>query len=235
MKRYIYIITMLLICTGKCLADDLPAPWGLDAGRAAIILAMSEQAKKTLNAQERAQLALTGMHIFVREEVKITTDYQREFNDYLKTFKNVLQVAAEVYGLYNEVSILSKNIKEYMSLIDEGRINAGNSLALALDGRRNYVYTNIINSGVNIANDLYKVLGSKAKLTEKERLKIVLGMRPKLKKINKQLKTLSLALKYTTWMTLWHDLAGYQYHPKSRREITEEAMGRWKNSWHGHL
>ena len=235
MKRYLLITILTLVCTTRCLADDIPVPWGLDAGRAAIILAMSEQAKKAYNAQERAQLALTGMHIFVREEVEATTDFQREFKDYLKQFHRVLRIAAEVYGLYYEVSQLTYNINEYMSLIDEGKINPENAIALALDGRRNYVYSNVINSGVSIAKDLYKIFTSSAKMTEKERLQVVMGMRPKLKKINKQLKVLSIALKYTTWMTLWQDLAGYNYHPKSRREIAEAAMGRWRMSTTGQM
>ena len=70
-----------------------------DPTRAATVLMFTEQSKKALNAQQRAQLVMSGMHIFMEEEVSATTDFQREFNEYLDQFNEVIQIAAEVYGI----------------------------------------------------------------------------------------------------------------------------------------
>ena len=41
----------------------------------------SLQAKE--RSQEKAQLLMTTGHAWIKEEVEATTDFQREFNDYL--------------------------------------------------------------------------------------------------------------------------------------------------------
>ena len=65
---------------------------GIDPGRVAAIELASDQAKKTIEAQEKAQLLMTTGHAWIKEEVEATTDFQREFNDYLDKFHAKLYI-----------------------------------------------------------------------------------------------------------------------------------------------
>ena len=53
---------------------------GLDPGRVAAIELASDQAKKTIESQEKAQLLMTTAHAWIKEEVEATTDFQRGSN-----------------------------------------------------------------------------------------------------------------------------------------------------------
>ena len=200
-----------------------------DPTRAGTILLFTEQTKKTLNAQQRAQLVMSGMHIFMEEEVKATTDFQREFNEYLDQFNEVIQIAAEVYGIYHEVSQVTKNLSELNSIVSDAPANA---LAVAFSSKRNKIYTDLIATSLDIAKDIHKVCFSHAKMTEKERIKIIFAMRPKLKKTNYQLRRMALLIKYTTFLDVWNELLDKRYFkPANRKEIILRCQQRWKGAW----
>ena len=81
----------------------------LDPTRLAAIELASSQAKKTLEAQVKSQGLMTTGHIWTKEEIEATTEFQREFNTYLDMFHDAISIAAEVYGIYYEVKQTSKN------------------------------------------------------------------------------------------------------------------------------
>ena len=116
---------------------SIPVLGGIDPGRVAAIELASDQAKKTIEAQEKAQLLMTTGHAWIKEEVETTTDFQREFNDYLARFHDVLSIAAEIYGIYYEVTQTSKCVKDVGQVLSESPTNA---LAVAFSTRRNVVY-----------------------------------------------------------------------------------------------
>jgi hypothetical protein len=226
MKK-IFIFLFVSLITGKVSGQTFYT----DPGRALTILNFTEQSKKTLNAQQRAQLVISGMHIFMEEEVSATTDFQREFNEYLDQFNEVIQIAAEVYGIYYEITEVAKNIKELNSVVSDAPANA---LAVAFSSKRNKVYTDLVMTSLDIAKDIHKVCFSGAKMTEKERIKIILGMRPKLKKTNHQLRRMSLMIKYTTFLDVWNDILDKHYFkPANRKEIILRCQQRWKGAWRG--
>ena len=97
---------LILLCV------PLKSVAGIDPGRVAAIELASDQAKKTIESQEKAQLLMTTGHVWIKEEVEATTDFQREFNDYLDKFHDVLSIAAEIYGIYYEVTQTSKCVKD---------------------------------------------------------------------------------------------------------------------------
>lgn len=226
MKK-IFIFLFASLITGKVSGQTFYT----DPGRALTILNFTNQSKKTLNAQQRAQLVISGMHIFMKEEIEATTDFQREFNEYLDQFNEVIQIAAEVYGIYHEVSQVAKNIKELNSIVSDTPANA---LAVAFSSKRNKIYTDLVMTSLDIAKDIHKVCFSGAKMTEKERIKIILGMRPKLKKTNHQLRRMSLMIKYTTFLDVWNDILDKHYFkPANRKEIILRCQQRWKGAWRG--
>lgn len=201
----------------------------VDPMRAGTVLLFTKQAKKTLNAQERAQLVMSGMHVYVKEEVEATANFQREFNEYLSMFNDVIQIAAETYGIFNEVKMVSQNIKSFIDVLDEGR-NLDNVVAVAAYPKRNKIFADIVMTGLDIAKDIHKVCFSDTKMTQKERLKIVLGMRPKLRKVNDQLRRMTLYIKYTNLIDVWNSLMERKYKPVNRKEIVEICKMRWKRS-----
>ena len=224
-KIFIFLLACLII--GKVYGQGVY----IDEERALTVLAFTNQSKKTLNAQQRAQLVISGMHIFMKEEIEATTDFQREFNEYLDQFNEVIQIAAEVYGIYHEVSQVAKNIKELNNIVSNTPANA---LAVAFSSKRNKIYTDLVMTSLDIAKDIHKVCFSGAKMTEKERIKIILGMRPKLNKTNYQLRRMAMFIKYTTFLDVWNDILDKHYFkPANRQEIILRCQQRWKGAWRG--
>lgn len=224
-----FVIILLVVMVGIKGYAQLPYT---DPTRAATILVFTDQAKKTLNAQERAQLVMSGMHVYVKEEVEATANFQREFNEYLDQFNEVIQIAAETYGIFNEVKMVSKNIKSFIDVLDEGR-NMDNVVAVAAYPRRNKVFTDLVKTSLDLAKDIHAVCFSKTKMTQKERLKIVLSMRPKLRKVNDQLRRMTLFIKYTNLIDVWNKLIDTKYKPANRKEIIKRCKMRWKDAWVG--
>ena len=226
MKK-IFIFLLICLITGKVSGQTFYS----DPGRYLVVKQFTEQSRKTLNAQQRAQLVISGMHIFMKEEIEATTDFQREFNEYLDQFNEVIQIAAEVYGIYHEVSQVAKNIKELNSVVSDTPANA---LAVAFSSKRNKIYTDLVMTSLDIAKDIHKVCFSGAKMTEKERIKIILGMRPKLKKTNHQLRRMAMFIKYTTFLDVWNEILDKHYFkPANRQEIILRCQQRWKGAWRG--
>lgn len=58
-------------------------------------------------------------------------------------------------------------------------------------------------NSVEIVNDIRTACLSENKMTEKERMEIVFGIRPKLKTMNTKLQRLTKAVKYTTMGDIW--------------------------------
>lgn len=170
---------------------------------AGMILSYTDKAEKQLKSQEKAMLLQTTGHIWTKEEVEATTDFQRQFNDYLDSFRSVVCYAAQVYGFYHEIGRLTDNMG---GLTRQLAANPDNAVAVALTPRRNTLYRELILRGVEIVNDIRQVCLSDIKMTEKERVEIVFGIRPKLKLMNRLITHLTLAVKYTSLSDVWREI-----------------------------
>ena len=107
MKQYIILLGVFLL-----LSLQAKALSGGDVTRAALFTTYAKQAKQTLLAQKKAMgLNLTG-YKFLKEEMEEITDFQKQFNDYLDSFGDILSIAAEAYGIYFEVDQAFKNIRQ---------------------------------------------------------------------------------------------------------------------------
>ena len=177
----------MLLCIGisKGRAQNDPVLAGM-------ILAYTDKAQKELKNQERVMLMQTTGHIWTKEEVKATTDLQREFNNYLNSFRSIVCYAAQIYGFYHEISQLTDNMGDFTKQVSRQTTNA---LAVALSTRRNQIYRELILNSVEIVNDIRTACLSDNKMTERERIEIVFGIRPKLKMMNKKLQRLTKAVK----------------------------------------
>lgn len=199
----------------------------LDPTLTGMILIYTEKAKKTLKNQEKVMLLQTTGHIWTKEEVEAVTDLQREFNDYLDSFRSVVSYAAQIYGFYHEIMHLTENMGEFTGQLINSPTNA---LAVALSTNRNKIYRELTYNSIEIINDIRMVCLSDNKMTEKERMEIVFGIRPKLQLMNKKLQRLSIAVKYTSMGDIWAEISE-EARPKANKvEIAKSAMRRWKRS-----
>ena len=217
MKRVI-LVMMLLLSINSIKAQNDPVLAGM-------ILLYTEKAEKTLKNQELAMMMQTTGHLWTKEEVEATADLQREFNTYLDSFRSILCYAAQIYGFYHEITLLTENMG---GLIQQLEKNTTNALAVALSTNRNKIYREVILNSVEIVNDIRTVCLSKNKMTEQQRLEIVFNIRPKLQVMNKKLKRLTIAVKYTSLNDVWLEINEGTSPMADKTQIIEDAKRRWK-------
>ena len=197
MKRTILIVILLTgICIGKMQAQNDPVLAGM-------ILLYTDKAQKELKNQEKIMMLQTTGHIWTKEEVQATADLQREFNKYLDSFRSIVCYAAQIYGFYHEISRLTANMEDFTRQVSR---NTTNALAVALSSERNRIYRELMLGSVEIVNDIRMACLAENKMTERERMEIVFGIRPKLKLMNTKLQRLTKAVKYTTMSDIWYEI-----------------------------
>ena len=204
--------------TGKIQAQNDPVLAGM-------ILAYTDKAEKELKNQEKVMLMQTTGHLWTKEEVEATTDLQREFNNYLDSFRSIVCYAAQVYGFYHEISRLTDNMGDFTRQVNR---HSANALAVALSAQRNKIYRELIMNSVEIVNDIRMACVENNKMTEKERMEIVFGIRPKLKLMNKKLQRLTKAVKYTTMGDIWREIDEGARPTVDKRDIVDVAKRRWR-------
>ena len=217
MKRVI-LVMMLLLSINSIKAQNDPVLAGM-------ILLYTEKAEKTLKNQELAMMMQTTGHLWTKEEVEATADLQREFNTYLDSFRSILCYAAQIYGFYHEITLLTENMG---GLIQQLEKNTTNALAVALSTNQNKIYREVILNSVEIVNDIRTVCLSKNKMTEQQRLEIVFNIRPKLQVMNKKLMRLTIAVKYTSMNDVWLEINEGTRPMADKTQIIEDAKRRWK-------
>jgi len=219
MKRTILIVMLLTgICIGKIQAQNDPVLAGM-------ILLYTDKAQKELKNQEKVMMLQTTGHIWTKEEVQATADLQREFNKYLDSFRSIVCYAAQIYGFYHEISRLTDNMEDFTRQVSRSTTNA---LAVALSTERNRIYRELILGSVEIVNDIRMACLAENKMTERERMEIVFGIRPKLKLMNTKLQRLTKAVKYTTMSDIWYEIDEGARPVADKRDIVEAAKRRWK-------
>lgn len=223
MKRIICISTILL-----CFIMNMNAQ--LDPVRVAAVKDAESKSKKTIQAQDGLQGLMTTGHMWIKEEVELTTNFQRQFNEYLDSIHNIMEVAAEVFGIYFEINRVMKNVSALKNTVTEEE-KTGNVVALAIS-KRGRIYKDLVETGIDVIGDIKKACFTKAKLTEKERLVILSSVRPKLVKFNNQLCRLNFCLRYTSFLTVWNEIRGKrkQYHlvdSTRKKQIIDNAITGW--------
>ena len=194
---------------------------------AGMILLYTDKAKKELKQQESMMLLESIGHIWIRDEVQGTTDLQREFNDYLDSFHSIICMAAQIYGFYHEIDRMADNLS---GLSKQLSTHPGNAVAVALSANRNKIYREIILNSVDIVNDIRQVCLSDTKMTEKERIEIVFGIRPKLKLMNRKLVRLIKAVKYTSFADVWAEIDYHAREGADKKDIARQCMERWRRN-----
>jgi hypothetical protein len=71
------------------------------------------QSEKELKAQEENYAHADYWPYLDQEEISATTDLNREFNNYLDSFRSVVVYAAEIYGFYHEIDRMVNNLGSF--------------------------------------------------------------------------------------------------------------------------
>ncbi len=201
---------------------------GIDPARAAAIDLASALEEKALNAQYKMQLLQSTGHIWTRQEVDAVTDFQKEFNDYISTFNNLLIYAAEIYGIYYDVKSVSET---FVWLTREIDYHPENAFAVALSTRKNNIYMKVINTGIKVALDIRQiVMDTKGKATEAQRMEALGNIRPKLRKLDKEMRILCKYIRYTSMEDLWREISGRHYTPSSHKDVAIRCHQDWMSS-----
>ena len=225
MKRILLIMTLVLSLP-FCKSGFLHAQ-GQDPTLAGMILLYTDKAKKELKQQEAMMLLETTGHIWIKEEVEGTTNLQKEFNNYLDQFHSIITYAAQIYGFYHEIDRMVENLGSFSNQLSA---HPSNALAIALSSNRNKIYREIIMNSVDIVNDVRQVCLSDTKMTEKERIEIIFGIRPKLKLMNQKLRRLTRAVKYTSLAAVRAELDYNARAGADKASITPQCMARWQRN-----
>lgn len=225
MKRWILIFAAIL-----AFAFQKVTAQGVDPGRAYVIEKTSKKSKEVLENNKKRQIRMSAGHIFITEEEKAIYDLLNEFNTYLDSLQNMLSTAAQIYGIYYEVTITAKSLKELNAVVADA---PGNALATAFSARRNKVYRKVIKQGIDLAGDIKKFcLGDSVKMTEAEREILLGNIRPKLNRLNKMLMATTLTIKYTSFGDVFREIMNRaeEYQVADKKSIAERALERWRNS-----
>lgn len=219
-RTYLTIMILLSLSMVRATAQSM------DPTLAAMVLLYTEKAENTLESQKKAMLLETTGHIWIEEEVDDTYKLHKEFNEYLDSFRGIIVYAAQIYGFYHEVQNLADNLQGFSTQISNSPSNA---VAVALSANRNKMYREIILQSVEIVNDVRTICLSDIKMTEKERINILLGIRPKLKIMNQKLIRLTRAIKYTSMGDVWNEITDRQPVKADINNISRSAFQRWKS------
>jgi len=221
MKKSLLVILLL------CLSWLLPSPVHaqLDPTLTAMILEYTQKAKSQYNTQLETMAVETEGHVWLKQEVEATKNYQQQFDRYISTFRGIISYAAQVYGFYYEINHLTENMGRLSQQIGETPVNA---VAVALHRNRNDIYVDIINRSVGIVNTIRQVCID-TKMTEKQRIELVFSIRPQLQQMNRKLAMLTKLVRCTTMAQVWYEIE-YQSlpHREGKAGIVEECLGAWR-------
>lgn len=221
---YIIIIFMLILCPSKIKSANGP-----DAARAGLFLTYSQHAKKVLQAEDAVMALNLAQHKYLEEQNKKIINFQKEFDQYLTSFNNILTLAADIYGIYYEIDQAFSNIKELKNI---GATCPTNTIAVMLSEKKNNVYQDVIDDGIQLATDIEKILPFKGKsekprLTQHERMVIIENIRKRLRVMNYKIRKMNRTIRYTTLLDSWYELQGSVRGTKSMKTIVTECKNRW--------
>ena len=221
MKHTLYsILLILFVCLAPCNSHAQTDP-----ALAGMILEFTEKAKSQYNSQLETMAIETEGHVWLKQEVETTKNYQRQFDNYLSSFRSIISYAAQTYGFYYAVNHLCENMGKLSDQIGQAPTNA---IAVALHNKRNDIYVGIINKSVGIVNTIRQVCIDK-KMTEKQRVELVFSIRPQLKEMNHQLAMLTKLVRCTNMGLVWYEIEHNSLpHRTGKAGIVEDCLSVWR-------
>lgn len=153
-----------------------------------------------------------GSHLMLNPEVKKITSYQRKYNEYLDTLRNVIGMAAQLYGLFTEVKLTVKRIGIYKDIVAHVAAHqTTNIVAVGFSKKFQNLYNDMVQTGIQVGADVAVLMPfstkkhKKSKMTGWERVQKVDEIRQSIRKINENLYAAISLLKYTTLLDVWYE------------------------------
>ena len=217
------IVCVILLILSVCMPSVSHAQ--VDPVLAGMIIEYTNKAKSQYNSQLETMAVETEGHIWLKQEVESTKNYQKQFDEYLNSFRNIISYAAQTYGFYYEINHLCENMGKLSAQIGDTPTNA---IAVALHNKRNDIYVGIINKSIGIVNTIRQVCVDK-KMTEKQRVELVFSIRPQLKDMNHQLAMLTKLVRCTNMGLVWHNIEYNSLpHRTGKAGIVEDCLSVWR-------
>lgn len=209
-----------------CITSTSIHAQGSDPGLVALIEVYKSKASSMYKAQESVQMLEATNHIWLNSETEAIYNLQKEFNDYISAFRNVVSYAAQIYGFYYEIDNLVQNMNTMSQQISAA---PANPFAVALSARRNDIYIDIVQSASGIINNVRQAcIGPK--MTEKERIELIFDIRPRLQKLNIQLRRLNKLCKYTNMTDVWREIVGRTRDRSDKSTIIRQSFADWRGN-----
>lgn len=216
MRHFLFFIFSVLVLTVQAQSDPV---------RATTIAVYTKLSEAVYNAQDATQMMIQGGHIVMRRDIEETTAFQKQYNDYLDKFHNVVTMAAATYGIYSE---FNRTIKRIDGLQDAVTNHPENVMAVLFSSKRNKVYVVLAAATTDMLNDIKMIFESNTKLTHKDQLLFIQGIRPKIKTVNQRLLRTEMAVRYTSMADLWSEISYKHKNTHTRKEIAEQSIRNWK-------
>lgn len=193
------------------------------------ILKMKHDQEKAIKAEKLAQALMAEGHVFIGREVQATNEFQREFNNYLDSFHDAIVTAAELYGIYYEIKTTAKLVSDVSKVLASAPTNA---IAVSLTPNRSGIYGTLINSSLEVAQDIYNACIAKQKLTEQDRNEILNKIRHKVRRVNSQLTQLVTFLRYTSLEDIWYNVKERAMFMtrEGKHAAIERCFERWRHN-----
>ena len=219
--------SLLIILLHLCISLSMSAQ--IDAGRAGMVATMSAASQKVINVQEGAVLAMTAGYIWTTAETKKIYGFQKKYVEYLDSIHNTLNVIANTYGMIVEIKKMGEELALLKETIIDGNRYA-NVAAVEVSQRTSGIYLRIGTLAAEIGKEIYQQIFKQSKMSEYERYKQVVRLRPKLRKLNRELHRYSMAVKYTTMTDVLNEMLhrANHYNVSSRADIARKALDRWR-------
>lgn len=221
--RHLIILPLLLV--------TLLARGQVDATYNIAQLSNARVQKALEAAQNKVLEDINKQHKGLNNDMRKIYHLNDTINKYLDSIRAPIVVAANTIGVYREISDMVGNLRAMSDIIAASPTNA---FAVALSQNKSKLYYRVIMKSVGILNAIRqacipKAYGS-AKMTQRDRQKMLFSVRPKIRELNDDLNSLVFFLKYTTVTDVWLEIQGRAYlHAADRRTTAEFALKRWKN------
>ena len=98
-----------------------------------MIIDYTNKAKSQYNSQLKTMATETEGHVWLKQEVESTANYQKQFDNYLNSFRSIISYAAQTYGFYYEINHLCENMNKLSAQIGNTPTNA---VAVALHNKQ---------------------------------------------------------------------------------------------------
>ena len=173
---------------------------------------------------------MTFHHKWIQDKEDDIADLQKEYHNYLVNMHDNIALAAQLYGVFYELTEISGNLKNIGKACEE---SPANILANAFNEEKRQIVTNIVSTTTELVFDLKKTYLEKTLMTETERIQLIDDVRTHMKWFNKQLRRIERQIRYYNLCELWNDIRNkeYVFRKKTNAIIAREARDRWQEHY----